>query len=72
MFRGSLLFSNQRERMIISKTNKNWHITLATECKLPNHAANHLKSILSNDQFSRPNIDELIEYIKSWMGEESC
>lgn len=72
MFRGSLLFSNQKERMIISKTNKNWHVTLANECKLPNYAANHLKSILSNDQFSRPNIDELIEYIKSWMGEENC
>jgi serine/threonine-protein kinase len=32
-------------------------------------AANHLKSILSNDPSSRPTVDELIEYIKTWMEE---
>lgn len=71
MLRGSLLFSNQKERMLIAKKDKNWHITLCNECKLPNIAANHLKSILSNDPSSRPTVDELIEYIKSWMGEEN-
>lgn len=71
MLRGSLLFSNQKERMLIAKKDKNWHITLCNECKLPNIAANHLRSILSNDPSSRPTVDELIEYIKSWIGEES-
>ena len=32
-------------------------------------SANHLKSILSNDPSSRPTVDELIEYIKTWMEE---
>lgn len=71
MLRGSLFFSNQKERMLIAKKDKNWHVTLCNECKLPNIAANHLKSILSNDPSSRPTVDELIEYIKSWMGEEN-
>lgn len=67
MLRGSLLFPNQKDRMLVSKKDKNWHITLCNDCKLPSIAANHLKSILSNDPSSRPTVDELIEYIKSWM-----
>ena len=63
------LFSNQKDRMLVAKHNKNWHITLCEECNLPNVAANHLKSILSNDPSSRPTVDELIEYIKTWMEE---
>ena len=69
MLRGKLLFSNQKDRMLVAKHNKNWHITLCEECSLPNVAANHLKSILSNDPSSRPTVDELIEYIKTWMEE---
>jgi serine/threonine-protein kinase len=69
MLRGKLLFSNQKDRMLVAKHNKNWHITLCEECNLPNVAANHLKSILSNDPSSRPTVDELIEYIKTWMEE---
>lgn len=71
MLRGSLFFSNQKERMLIAKKDKNWHITLCKECNLPDIAANHLKSILSNDPSSRPTVDELLVYIKSWMGEEN-
>ncbi len=71
MLRGSLFFSNQKERMLISKKDKNWHITLCNECNLPTIAANHLKSILSNDPSSRPTVDELIEYIKIWIGKEN-
>ncbi len=67
MLRGSILFSNQQERMLIAKKDKNWHITLAKECNLPSIGANHLKSILSNDPSSRPTVDELMEYIESWM-----
>lgn len=69
MLRGSLLFSNQKERMLVAKKDKNWHGKLCNECNLPSIAANHLKSILSNDPSSRPTVDELIEYIKSWIGE---
>jgi len=65
--KGNLLFSNQKERMLIIKKDKNWHFTLCNECNLPSIAANHLKSILSNDPSSRPSVDELIEYIEAWM-----
>ena len=71
MLRGKLLFSNQKDRMLVAKQNKNWHVTLCEECNLPTIAANHLKSILSNDPSSRPTVDELIEYIKTWMGEQN-